>query len=632
MKTGTPTVTVAGGLATFTVAQTGNVGVGDLVTYGTVRKVYIRSVLSRTQVLVHDAVGAVPSDSSGTVDSITRAFNSIGAAVSGSIDASHLGNGNLVTGNRRLTWVCYNDGPFNVTTPIEIAQGGASPYTADEGRFVTLTVAGASQVASGVSQRHAGRAASGAVVELGAVNIGGVDGAAFYVDLPYTRIEWLEIDGNSYTGHDGIYLDTGAGYALLRNLIIHDIGANDATNCPSGGNDCSGIGSGAASVQIRNCLIYDYGQDGIYSGGTNVVVANTTLFRSKATGNVGEGLQLSGSATATAENVLSMGNGPDFCAQGVCGGTLTCNNCISSDNTADDFGGTGNLVGRVVANQFASTAAPVDLHLRSGSDAINAGKDLSASFSDDIDGQTRPIGAAWDVGADESGGQMLVKTGTYMGNGGTQSIAGVGFRPDLVIISADSTNAGVGTTYPSGHTDVLRTSTMSGNVSKAAYVYNYHPLVNRITSLDANGFSVGHPADHLATNDEPGDPYHCVNHANVRYYWVAFKAAPGEMAVGTYTGNGAATQDVTTVGFQPDYTLVLPDTADLRHRALRAHALDYCFDFDGGIPVPERVLAFTEPVSHRARQRLPSRPVRQQQRHDLPLRRLEEHAGPDQGG
>ena len=118
-----------------------------------------------------------------------------------------------------------------------------------------------------------------------------------------------------------------------------------------------------------------------------------------------------------------------------------------------------------------------------------------SAFNDDIDGQTRPLGAAWDIGADEAGAQMLVKSGTYVGNGTTQSIVGIGFRPDLVIITSDSSTSGLGI-FPTGHTAVLRTSTMTGNVSVAAYVYAYPPLANRITSLDANGFSVGHPANH----------------------------------------------------------------------------------------------------------------------------------------
>ena len=54
------------------------------------------------------------------------------------------------------------------------------------------------------------------------------------------------------------------------------------------------------------------------------------------------------------------------------------------------------------------------------------------------------------------------------------------------------------------------------------------------------------------------------------------------MAVGTYTGNGAATQDVTTVGFQPDYTIVLPDNAESPVFRYAAMPADYSNDFDGG--------------------------------------------------
>ncbi|MEA2006752.1 MAG: choice-of-anchor Q domain-containing protein, partial [Patescibacteria group bacterium] len=48
----------------------------------------------------------------------------------------------------------------------------------------------------------------------------------------------------------------------------------------------------------------------------------------------------------------------------------------------------------------STTSGSEDFHLQSTSDAINVGTDLSGTFTDDIDGDTRPIDA-WDIGADE---------------------------------------------------------------------------------------------------------------------------------------------------------------------------------------------------------------------------------------
>jgi hypothetical protein len=54
---------------------------------------------------------------------------------------------------------------------------------------------------------------------------------------------------------------------------------------------------------------------------------------------------------------------------------------------------------KLVASGFASAT---DLHLVAGAPAINAGLDAQAPATD-IDGQSRPIGAASDIGADEAG-------------------------------------------------------------------------------------------------------------------------------------------------------------------------------------------------------------------------------------
>ena len=80
---------------------------------------------------------------------------------------------------------------------------------------------------------------------------------------------------------------------------------------------------------------------------------------------------------------------------------------VSEDSTAS---GQGSLTLKAPVDQFVSiTSGSEDLHLKSGAACINAGTDLSGTFTDDIDGETRPTGAnTWDVGADEDGGDATV--------------------------------------------------------------------------------------------------------------------------------------------------------------------------------------------------------------------------------
>jgi hypothetical protein len=83
------------------------------------------------------------------------------------------------------------------------------------------------------------------------------------------------------------------------------------------------------------------------------------------------------------------------------GGSMVLTNCASSDGSADDHMGTGNLANRT----FSFVDPPGgDFHLTSGdAGARDQGTDLSAdpdlAFSDDIDGDVR--GGTWDIGADE---------------------------------------------------------------------------------------------------------------------------------------------------------------------------------------------------------------------------------------
>jgi len=384
LKTGSPTITISSGTATLTVAQIGNIGVGDVITYNTTSKAYIKSVVNNTTFVVQTAIGGTPAPVSGQiVNTIMRVFNSIATAESNSPGASYLTTSNLVTGNYQLNWVCYNDGTpsFSVGSATNI-----SGWTTDSTHYLTLTVAGASQVASGISQRHTGIAGTGVVLKATASS----GYAILVVDQQYTRVEWLELDGNEILNVGGFEIQSNADYSLFRQLIIHNLdgGTLDA--------NAFAVATGADNVQIRNVIAYYYDADGIYTGGSNLTVYNSTFYYGR-TSPSSNSIQVTSGASVTAYNVITAGQESDYYSQG----TLTLYNCMSEGADADDYGGSGNLINKAASNQFVSLSGTIDLHLKAGSDAINAGYDLSGTFTDDIDGHGRPYGSAWDIGADE---------------------------------------------------------------------------------------------------------------------------------------------------------------------------------------------------------------------------------------
>jgi len=156
----------------------------------------------------------------------------------------------------------------------------------------------------------------------------------------------------------------------------------------------------------------------------------------------------------------------------------------------------------------------------------------------------------------DGAGVFRVKTGSYVGTGGALSITGLGFQPDVVIVD------GVG----GGADSTIKTSTMGGANSKLLDNGSAFDAVH-ITSLDADGFGLGTDPD--------------VNQAGITYYWVAMKAAPGAMKVGTYAGSAGA-QNVTGVGFTPDYVIVMsPNVNDWPMQRSSLMPNNFCLDFAG---------------------------------------------------
>ena len=127
-----------------------------------------------------------------------------------------------------------------------------------------------------------------------------------------------------------------------------------------------------------------------------------------------------------------------------------------------------------------------------------------------------------------------MQVGKFTGNGTSYSVTGLSFAPNWVFIKNAETAV----------SPVYNVNESYGDYS--SYFTNTANLTTAITSLNADGFSVG------ASNTANG--------STNDMYWVAFGGAVAnssgsgtfEMATGTYVGN-AAYQRVTNLGFSPTW-------------------------------------------------------------------------------
>ena len=196
---------------------------------------------------------------------------------------------------------------------------------------------------------------------------------------------------------DGIQLRTTASYKYA--IEVYNTGGSDG-------------GDGVSVSVIRNCLIYgttNANARGIYTSGysSGVIIYNNILIAGESndtsinridgdvwilnntiSGGWNVGINTGGNRLRYAHNNTSVDNDTDFT------GTWTAaSNNISSDDSAP---GPNSLINQI-ATDLMTDPANGDYTLKSGSNAIDAGTDLSAYFTIDITGATRS--APWDIGA-----------------------------------------------------------------------------------------------------------------------------------------------------------------------------------------------------------------------------------------
>jgi hypothetical protein len=154
--------------------------------------------------------------------------------------------------------------------------------------------------------------------------------------------------------------------------------------------------------------------------------------------------------------------------------------------------------------------------------------------------------------------------GSYPGNATGQSITGLGFSPELVIVMGNLAQRPV-LNFAGTRTYRFDTGTS---------------VASGVTSMDADGFTVGSALE--------------TNAAATTYHYVAFNAWPNSIDISSYTGDGADNRSIAAPNFQPEYALIrADDNVTGRPAVHRAAALagDNTLLFAGAASVTNRIQA-----------------------------------------
>mgnify|MGYP001611268853 FL=1 len=160
------------------------------------------------------------------------------------------------------------------------------------------------------------------------------------------------------------------------------------------------------------------------------------------------------------------------------------------------------------------------------------------------------------------GGQSVV-AGSYTGNGGTKNVTGIGFQPVMAWVGLSATGGAMR----------FRTTDMGANDLDFAANSG---SATAITSLDADGFTLGSNSD--------------VNTNGTVYYYVAFNSS-GNLAVGTYTGNGSDSRNLpaSALSFDPTCAHIKGELGQEAVFKTASLAGDAAFQYGSVVAVTNRI-------------------------------------------
>lgn len=407
-KSGSPTITIVSGVATFSEAQVAtNLVAGDRVTYNTSSICYLFSKVngSLTQWNVITAVGGTPGNVTGqTVNSIGHEYTSLSAAEAGAGDANHLNTSNLATGTFNLTFVlCYDSGS-------DTTRATFNGWTTSASYKIKVFVPYDTRVDCNLPQRHTGKWTAAAW------NLTETNEECITNNTNYIRFEGLQIyvSGAASYGCEGIYNAVASGDVGIEicNCIIR--GTPTVAYDNHYGIDMRST-PGNGTLKIWNNIIYDFRR-------TTTAFAYALAINQSGTGktvllyaynNTFHNCQLSASSAYFASASDSTFYLKNNCSQDIVGGAgnwewdyqyynPACDYNISTGATKPSGGGGAN--DKVSQSVSFKDEANGDFHLAyADTSARQSGTNLSADGNlavvDDVDSIPRPT--VFDIGADQ---------------------------------------------------------------------------------------------------------------------------------------------------------------------------------------------------------------------------------------
>jgi hypothetical protein len=283
--------------------------------------------------------------------------------------------GDLVTGNRREVGVCYNDGPF--TDPLTI-----SGSTTNGNRYMTVTVA--------EGQRHNGIEDTGAIIDACCFATSKDMGQhLILVEDEFTRIEWLQFARVQIGDYSAIYFSDSPSGAdgSVSNVMVYGFWFSGTM---------SGVRAMAPNITVRNSFFRGSGHNGISvdTAGSSVLIENCTIY------GCTQGVASGAGTDVSIRNTIAVSNSSaDFELYALI--SYFGYNMFSTTSGFDpaSYQGNNQAPPGDLEDLFILLGGAYDLHLEPvGHKAVNGGDDLSATFTGDVDAETRS-GLEWDIGA-----------------------------------------------------------------------------------------------------------------------------------------------------------------------------------------------------------------------------------------